>query len=86
MAAGVTERLWGIADIVKVLEDWETGFGRGYNRRRHRSRSRSDYRFQRTRRGYVQRIRQKSRTGLPYDDLVRIHSFRSSHVRIRLVA
>lgn len=23
MAAGVTDRLWGIADIVKVLEDWE---------------------------------------------------------------
>src|SRR5205823_4534551 len=24
MAAGVTERLWEIGDIVKVLEDWET--------------------------------------------------------------
>jgi hypothetical protein len=24
MAAGVTDRLWGIGDIVKVLEDWET--------------------------------------------------------------
>ena len=23
MAAGVTDRLWGISDIVKVLEDWE---------------------------------------------------------------
>jgi hypothetical protein len=23
MAAGVTDRLWDIADIVKVLEDWE---------------------------------------------------------------
>jgi IS1 family transposase len=23
MAAGVTDRLWGLADIVKVLEDWE---------------------------------------------------------------
>jgi IS1 family transposase len=23
MAAGVTDRLWGVADIVKVLEDWE---------------------------------------------------------------
>jgi hypothetical protein len=23
MAAGVTDRLWEIADIVKVLEDWE---------------------------------------------------------------
>jgi hypothetical protein len=23
MAAGVTDRLWGIADIVKVLESWE---------------------------------------------------------------
>src|SRR5258706_11486497 len=23
MAAGVTDRLWGIGDIVKVLEDWE---------------------------------------------------------------
>jgi len=24
MAAGVTERLWDIADIVQVVEDWET--------------------------------------------------------------
>jgi hypothetical protein len=23
MAAGVTDRLWEIGDIVKVLEDWE---------------------------------------------------------------
>ena len=23
MAAGVTDKLWGIGDIVKVLEDWE---------------------------------------------------------------
>ena len=23
MAAGVTDRLWEVADIVKVLEDWE---------------------------------------------------------------
>jgi len=23
MAAGVTDRLWGISDIVKVLEEWE---------------------------------------------------------------
>jgi hypothetical protein len=23
MAAGVTDKLWEIADIVKVLEDWE---------------------------------------------------------------
>jgi hypothetical protein len=23
MAAGVTDKLWGISDIVKVLEDWE---------------------------------------------------------------
>jgi hypothetical protein len=23
MAAGLTERLWGIGDMVKVLEDWE---------------------------------------------------------------
>jgi hypothetical protein len=24
MAAGVTDRLWEVADIVKVLEDWES--------------------------------------------------------------
>ena len=24
MAAGVTDRLWEVADIVKVLEGWET--------------------------------------------------------------
>lgn len=23
MAAGVTDKLWGIGDIVKVLENWE---------------------------------------------------------------
>ena len=23
MAAGITDRLWEVADIVKVLEDWE---------------------------------------------------------------
>jgi hypothetical protein len=23
MAAGVTDRLWDVADIVKVLEEWE---------------------------------------------------------------
>ena len=23
MAAGVTDRLWEISDVVKVLEDWE---------------------------------------------------------------
>jgi hypothetical protein len=25
MAAGVTNRLWEMADMVKVLEDWEAG-------------------------------------------------------------
>jgi hypothetical protein len=25
MAAGVTDRLWEIGDIVRVLEDWEEG-------------------------------------------------------------
>jgi hypothetical protein len=29
MAAGVTDRLWEIGDIVKVLEDWETNQARG---------------------------------------------------------
>jgi hypothetical protein len=24
MAAGVTDKLWEISDMVKVLEDWET--------------------------------------------------------------
>ena len=28
MAAGVTDRLWEVADIVKVLEDWERGSSR----------------------------------------------------------
>jgi hypothetical protein len=27
MAAGVTSKLWGMADMVKVLEDWEKGNG-----------------------------------------------------------
>jgi len=25
MAAGVTDKLWEISDVVKVLEDWEVG-------------------------------------------------------------
>ena len=29
MAAGVTDRLWEIGDIVKVLEDWEAAQPKG---------------------------------------------------------
>ena len=25
MAAGITDKLWGMSDMVKVLEDWEAG-------------------------------------------------------------
>jgi hypothetical protein len=28
MAAGVTERLWDVADIVAMIEDWEERHGR----------------------------------------------------------